>query len=141
VCIGCVMSAGFDHPAGAAAGGPGGVGRPDPVELQEWSAGDSARAAIVYRQLPRWSRRLFDLLSSAPGTRFPHSETCSRLFAGDEAPFDLHDVCGWAEVLCAASGRPLPVRQESLASGETGYWMDQSAAQLFQGMTARSGSL
>jgi hypothetical protein len=135
------MSAGFDHPAGAAAGGLGGVGRPDPVELQEWSAGDSARAAIVYRQLPRWSRRLFDLLSSMPGRRFPLSETRTRLFAGDDAPFDLDDVCGWAEELCAASGRPLPVQQEPLASGETGYWMDQPAALLFQGVTARPGSL
>ena len=131
MCIGCVMSAGFDQPAGAEAGGSGGVGRPGPAPIEEWSAGDAARAEVVYRQLPRWSRRLFVLLSCAPGTRFPHSETRSRLFAGDEAPFDLHDVCGWAEELCAASGRPLPVRQDPLASGEIGYWMDEPAALLF----------
>jgi Family of unknown function (DUF6416) len=150
VCVGCVMSAGFDHPAGvvpgagpagAVAGGPADVGRPGPAELQEWSAGDAARAAVVYRQLPRWSRRLFDLLSSAPGRRFPLFETQTRVFSGDDAPFGMDDVCGWAEVLCAASGRPLPVRQESLASGETGFWMDEPAALLFQGVTAHSGSL
>jgi hypothetical protein len=140
------MSAGFDHPAGAApgaaggaaVGGPAGVGWLGPVKLQEWSASDAARAAVVYRQLPRWSRRLFDLLSSAPGRRFPLSETRTRVFAADDAPFELNDVYGWAEVLCAASGRPLPVRQEPLPSGETGFWMDQPAALLFQGLAVRS---
>jgi Family of unknown function (DUF6416) len=140
VCIGCVMSAGFDRPAGAAPGEPAGAGRPGPPELQEWSAGDVAQAGVVYRQLPRWSRRLFDLLSSAPGQRFALSETRARVFAAEDAPFGLDDVCGWADALCAASGRPLPVHQEPLACGEAGYWMDQPTASLFQGVAMRSGS-
>jgi hypothetical protein len=140
VCIGCVMSAGFDRPAGAAPGEPADAGRPGPAELREWSAGDAAKAAVVYRQLPRWSRRLFDLLSSAPGRRFPLSETRAQVFAADDVPFGLDDVCGWADVLCAASGRPLPVRQGPLACGEAGYWMDQPSASLFQDVATRSGS-
>jgi hypothetical protein len=136
VCIGCVLSAGFDRPAGAA---PAGAGSPDGAELRDWSAADAASAAVVYRQLPRWSRRLFDLLSSAPGQRFPLSETISRVFAAGDAPFSLDDVCGWAEAFCAASGRPLPVRQEPLACGEAGYWMDEPAAALFQHLASRSG--
>lgn len=139
MCIGCVMSAGFDRPAGAADGGPAGAGAPGPGELHDWSAGDAAKAAVVYRQLPRWSRRLFDVLASEPGRRFTLSETRARVFAADDAPFGMDDVCGWAEALCAASGRPLPVRQEPLACGEAGYWMDQPAALLFQPMASRSG--
>jgi hypothetical protein len=84
VCIGCVASSGFDRPAGAAPGEPADVSRPGPPELREWSAGDAAQAAVVYRQLPRWSKRLFDLLSSAPGQRFPLSETRARVFAADD---------------------------------------------------------
>jgi hypothetical protein len=137
VCIGCVLSAGFDQPAGAA---PAGAHRLEPAERQEWSAADVASAAVVYRQLPRWSRRLFDLLSSEPGRRFPVSQTAAAVFAAGDAPFSLDDVCGWAEAFCAASGRPLPVRQEPLASGEAGYWMDQPAASLFQRLATRSGS-
>jgi hypothetical protein len=137
VCIGCVLSAGFDQPAGAA---PAGADRPEPAERQEWSAADAASAAVVYRQLPRWSRRLFDLLSSAPGRRFPLSETRATVFAADDAPFSLDDVCGWADAFCAASGRPLPVRRELLACGEAGYWMDQPAASLFQHLATRSRS-
>jgi hypothetical protein len=137
VCIGCVLSAGFDQPAGAA---PAGARRPEPAEPQEWSAADAASAAVVYRQLPRWSRRLFDLLSSEPGRRFPVSQTAAAVFAAGDAPFSLDDVCGWAEAFCAASGRPLPVRQEPLASGEAGYWMDQPAASLFQRLATRSRS-
>jgi hypothetical protein len=140
VCIGCVASSGFDRPAGAAPGEPADVSRPGPPELREWSAGDAAQAAVVYRQLPRWSKRLFDLLSSAPGQRFPLSETRARVFAADDPAFGLDDVCGWAHALCAASGRPLPVYQEPLACGEAGYWMDQPAASLFQGVATRSGS-
>ena len=138
MCIGCVMSEGFDHPAGAAPGDHAHAGRPTTPGMGEWSAGDATQAAVVYRQLPRWSRRLFDLLSSAPGQRFPLSETRARVLAAGD-PFDLDDVCGWADALCAASGRPLPVRHEPLASGEAGYWMDQPAASLFQGVAARSG--
>jgi hypothetical protein len=140
VCIGCVLSAGFDRPAGAAPRAPAAAGRPEPAGPQEWSAGDAASAAVVYRQLPRWSRRLFDLLSSAPGRRFPRSETRATVFAAGDAPFSLDDVCGWAEAFCAASGRPLPVRQEPLAGGEAGYWMDQPAASLFQHLATRSRS-
>ena len=139
MCIGCVMSEGFDRPAGAAPGDHANAGPSAAPELGEWSAGDAAKAAVVYRQLPRWSRRLFDLLSSAPGERFPLSETRARVFAADDAPFSLDDVCSWADALCAASGRPIPVRREPLACGEAGYSMGQPAASLFQGLAARSG--
>lgn len=53
MCIGCVMGAGSGHLLGAEAGEPVGVAGPGPGEPEEWSSGDSARAAIVYRQLPR----------------------------------------------------------------------------------------
>ena len=140
MCIGCVMSAGFDRPAGAAPGEPAGNGRPVRAEPRDWSAGDVAKAEVVYRQLPRWSRRLFDLLSSEPGRTFTLSEARARLFAAGDALFGMDDICGWAEAFCAASGRPLPVRQEPLACGETGYWMDRPAALLFQPMASRSGN-
>jgi len=138
VCIGCVMGAGFGHPAGTGGGEfAGGVGGPGPGELEGWSSGDSARAAVVYRQLPRWSRRLVDVLSAAPGRRFRRSELRARLFAGDDVPFGVDDACRWAEAFCAASGRPLPVRQEAAGSGEAVYWMDEAAAQAFQGAAGR----
>jgi Family of unknown function (DUF6416) len=140
MCIGCVMGAGSGHLLGAETGVPGelvGVGGSGPGEPEEWSSGDPARAAIVYRQLPRWSRRLLDLLSAAPGRRFPGSELQERLFAGDDVPFGVEDACRWAEAFCAATGRQLPVRQEAAASGETVYWMDQPAARVFQAAAGR----
>jgi hypothetical protein len=140
MCIGCVLSAGFDRPASAAPGGPADRGLPGAPDLQEWSTADTAKATVIYRQLPRWSRRLFDLLSSAPGRRFGISETRARVFAANDPPFGLDDVCGWAEALCAASGRPLPVQHEPLGPGGAGYWMDQPAALLFHDLATRSGS-
>ena len=122
------MNTGTSRPASSA---------PDPGELAGWSPDDTAKAATVYRQLPRWSSQLFDLLSSAPGRRFPLSKVQASLIAAGDAPFGVDQVCDWAAVFCAASGRQFPVRRETLASGETEYWMEQPAARLFQGVIAR----
>jgi len=128
VCFACVMNTATVQPASSA---------PDPGELAGWSPDDTARAATVYRQLPRWSSRVFDLLSSAPGSRFPLSEVQASLLAAGDAPFGVDEVCDWAAVFCAASGRLLPVKRETPASGETVYWMEQPAARLFQGVISR----
>lgn len=129
MCIACVMNAQARHPASFGTQGPG--------ELKGWSAGDAAKAETVYRQLPRWSKQLFDLLSSAAGGRVPCAAVQASLASAGEAAFGVDDACDWAAEFCAASGRSLPVRRETLASGETVYWMEQPAAELFQGMFAR----
>lgn len=106
-------------------------GLDEPVELAGWSPGETAKAKTVYRQLPRWSRQLFDLLSSAPGHEFPRSAVQASLATLGDAAFSVEDACGWAAAFCAASGKILPVRRETRASGDIVYWMDQPAADLF----------
>jgi hypothetical protein len=128
VCIACVMNTAPRQPAPVT----------DPGDLPGWSPGDTAKAATVYRQLPRWSRRLFDLLSSAPGQRFPRSAVELALTADGEHPFGVDEVCDWAAVFCAASSRPLPVHRETLPLGQAAYSMEQPAAGLFQGLNART---
>jgi hypothetical protein len=86
VCIACVMNT--QPPASPGLEGPG--------ELAEWSPGETAKAMIVCRQLPRWSRQLFDLLSSAPGRRFPRSAVQASLAALGDASFTVEDACHWA---------------------------------------------
>jgi len=100
MCIACVMNPETRQPTSR--------GTPDPGHLEGWSPDDAARAAIVYRQLPRWSRRLFDLLSSAPRRRFSLSEVQASLFAAGDTQFAVNEVRDWAAAFCAASGRPLP---------------------------------
>lgn len=129
MCIACVMNAQARHPASS--------GTPDRSELEGWSAGDAVKAETVYRQLPRWSRQLFDLLSSASAGRVPRASVQAALATLGEAAFGVDDACAWAAEFCAASGRSLPVRRETLATGETVYWMEQPAAELFQGVPAR----
>jgi hypothetical protein len=127
VCIACVLNR------------PPAVSRAaDPGELAGWSAEDTAQAATVYRQLPRWSRRLFELLSAAPDRRFPRSAAQASLAAAGDSPFGVDDACAWAAEFCAASGRSLPVLREALPAGETVYWMEQPAADLFQRTIVRS---
>ena len=128
MCIACVMNSRARLPPSR--------GTPGPAQLAGWSPGDTARAATVYRQLPRWSCALFDLLSSAPGRRFSLAEVQAALFSAGDTWFAVDDVCGWAAAFCAASGRLLPVRREMLASGATVYWIDQPAAGLFQNIPA-----
>jgi Family of unknown function (DUF6416) len=130
VCIACVLNSAARQPADVSASSPG--------VLAGWSAADAAKAATVYRQLPRWSRRLFDLLSSAPGRRFPRSAAQASLAAAGDGPFGVDEACEWAAAFCAASGRPLPVQRETLPSGGTVYWMEQPAAKLFQHMIIHS---
>jgi|SRR5271165_4150103 len=128
MCIACVMNSQTFPPPSRA---------PDLGQRAPWSPEDAARAATVYRQLPRWSRRLFDLLSSAPGHRFSLSEVQASLFNAGDVRFGVDEVCDWAAAFCAASGRPLPVRRESLATGATMYWIEQPAASLFQSIPAQ----
>jgi hypothetical protein len=109
----------------------------DQGELAAWSPGDEDKAATVYRQLPRWSRRLFDLLSPAAGCRFPRSAAEASLDAASDAPFGVEDACEWAAAFCAASGRTLPVMTAKLASGEAVCWMEQPAAGLFRRLITR----
>jgi hypothetical protein len=116
---------------------PASIDTPDRGELEGWSAGDAIKADAVYRQLPRWSRQLFDLLSSASGGKVPHASVQASLATVGEAALGVDDACAWAAEFCAASGRSLPVRWETLVSGETAYWMEQPAAELFQGVITR----
>lgn len=132
MCIGCVMNTQNRPPVIP--------GLQDPGELAGWSPGETAKAVTVYRQLPRWSRQLFDLLSSAPGRRFPHSAVQACLAALGDACFTVEDACDWAAVFCAASGKALPVSRETPSPGETVYWMDQPAADLFHAMITGSAA-
>lgn len=128
MCIACVMNSQTRQSSGR--------GTSDPAQLAGWSPADTARAVTVYRQLPRWSCRLFDLLSSAPGRRFSLSEVQASLFPSGDTRFGVDEVCDWAAAFCAASGRLLPVRREMLATGTSVYWIDQPAAGLFQSIPA-----
>ena len=128
MCFACVMNASTCW--------AGSAGAPDQGELTAWSPGDTDKAATVYRQLPQWSRRLFDLLSSAAGRRFPRSAAQASLDAAGDAPFGVDDACGWAAEFCAASRRTLPVMKGELPSGETVYWMEQPAAGLYYRLIA-----
>ncbi|MGH3274203.1 MAG: hypothetical protein ACRDNZ_07735 [Streptosporangiaceae bacterium] len=125
MCIACVMKAGAPAAAGPEASGDSG-GNP-----AGWSASDAGRAAVVYRQLPRWSRRLFALLSAAPGREYPVS-LLQVLLVEPGSPFGMQDVRDWAAPFCAAVGRTLPVLIAFSASGEPRYHMDQPAARLFE---------
>jgi hypothetical protein len=129
MCIACVMNSQTCRPPSN--------GTPDPGKLAAWSPEDAARAATVYRQLPRWSRQLFDLLSAAPARRFSRSEVQASLFPGGDAWCGVDEVCDWAAAFCAASGRPLPVRQETQSTGAAVYWIEQPAASLFQSIPAQ----
>ena len=119
---------------------PPAPGLEDPGELAGWSPGETAKAVIVCRQLPRWSRQLFDLLSSAPGRRFPRSAVQASLATLGDASFSVEDACDWAAAFCAASGKILPVGRETPAAGETVYWMDQPAADLFHAVITGSAA-
>jgi hypothetical protein len=132
VCIACVSTAHARWPASP--------GLQDPGELAGWSAGETAKAMIVCRQLPRWSRQLFDLLSSAPRRRFPRSAVQASLVGLGDTRFSVEDACDWATAFCAASGKILPVRRETPATGETVYWMDQPAADLFHAVITASAA-
>jgi hypothetical protein len=127
MCIACVMRGGTLAPAGQDQGREGG----SPDALGDWSEEDTAKAIVVYRQLPRWSRRVFDVLSAAPGRQFPVSQLWP-LVSEPDSPFSMQDVCGWAVPFCAAVGRSLPVHIGTSASGEPTYHMDQPAARLFE---------
>lgn len=129
MCIACVMNAQTSHAASFDARGQG--------ELEAWSAGDTIKAEIVYRQLPRWSRQLFSLLSSAAGGKVSRAAVQASLATVGDGAFGVDEACDWAAEFCAASGRSLPVRRETLTSGETVYWMEPPAAELFQDVTAR----
>lgn len=116
------------------------TGLQDPAELAGWSPGETAKAVTVCRQLPRWSRQLFDVLSSAPGRRFPRSAVQASLAALGDASFSVEDAWDWAAVFCAASGKILPVSRETPAAGETVFWMDQPAADLFHAVISGSAA-
>ena len=132
MCLACVSNPHTRRPASP--------GLDEPGELAGWSLGETAKAVIVYRQLPRWSRQLFDLLSSAPGRRFPRSAVQASLATLGDSAFSVEDACDWAAAFCAASGRILPIGRETPAAGDIVYWMDQPAADLFHAVTTGSST-
>lgn len=128
MCISCVMGAQLPRLANSDTHHRG--------ALEDWSADDAGKAETVYRQLPRWSRQLFDLLSSAAGSKVPRTDVQASLAAIGDGAFGVDDACDWAAQFCAASGRSLPVRKDTQATGETAYWIEQPAAGLFQNAAA-----
>ena len=121
MCLACVMRPGPGSPTSAAAG----------RGLADWTAGDLGRAETVYRQLPRWSRLLFDALSASPAREHARAELCTIVLHPDD-PFDIEDVCGWAADFCTAAGRIFPVTCMPSAGGESQYRMEETAARLFR---------
>jgi Family of unknown function (DUF6416) len=105
---------------------------PEPAELADWSPADAQLAETVYRQLPRWSRRLFDALSARPGAGHNRSELRVTVLE-EHDPFDIEDACRWAAEFCAAARRRCPVdRTYEPGTGETRYQMDDTTARLFR---------
>jgi hypothetical protein len=102
-----------------------------PGVLADWSADDLARATVVYRQLPGWSRRLFDILAAEPDRMFPISLLRSELVEPG-GQFGIEEICDWAAPFCTAVGRHLPVLIRLSAVGEPGCQMEQAAASLFR---------
>jgi hypothetical protein len=132
MCIACVMRLGDQESQGLL---PGGDERPG--VLTDWSAGDSARAAVVYRQLPSWSRLLFDLLAAEPDRMFPIAQLRTALAGptgagGPGGAASVEEICEWAAPFCLAVGRHLPVLIRLSASGEPGCQMEPTAARLFR---------
>jgi hypothetical protein len=126
MCIACVMRLGDQEHQGLV---PGDDERPG--VLADWSPDDAARAAVVYRQLPSWSRRLFDLLAAEPDRMFPIAQLRTAL-AGPGGPLGVEEICEWAVPFCLAVGRHLPVLIRLSASGEPGCQMEPTAAGLFR---------
>jgi hypothetical protein len=127
MCIACVLR--LD---GQQAGGQ--VLRADgerPGVLADWSPADADRAALVYRQLPGWSRRLFDILAAEPDRTFPIALLRAELVEPG-GQFGVEEICEWAAPFCTAVGRHLPVRIQLSATGEPGCQMEPAAAMLFQ---------
>lgn len=102
-----------------------------PGAMHDWSAGDRARAGLVYRQLPAWSRQLIDMLAAQPGQLFPISVLRQRLVEPGSM-LGIEEMCEWAAPVCTAVGRHLPVLIRLSASGEPACYMDRVAAGLFQ---------
>jgi hypothetical protein len=145
MCIACVMRLGDQEHQGLV---PGDDERPG--VLAGWSPDDAARAAVVYRQLPSWSRRLFDLLAAEPDRMFPIAQLRAALAepggpGGPGVPVGVEEICEWAAPFCLAVGRHLPVLIRLSASGEPGCQMEPAAARLFRplarpGLTAEGGT-
>ena len=128
MCLACVS-----RPAGGVAHQP--VSQPF---LIAWTDSDQQRAQIVYRQLPRWSRLLFDALSSVPAREYCRAELQS-LITSDVGPFDIEDACRWAAEYCDAVGRSFPVTCAAGADGEHIYRMQEAAARLFHELARGPG--
>jgi hypothetical protein len=127
MCIACVMRVGDQEHGGQVPGGDG----ERPGVLAGWSPADTARAAAVYRQLPGWSRQLFDMLAAEPDRMFPIS-LLRALLVEPGGQFSVEEICDWAAPFCTAVGRHLPVLIQLSASGEPVCQMEQTAARLFQ---------
>jgi hypothetical protein len=126
VCIACVMRSG-EQGAGYLDDGDDAM----PGAMHNWSAGDRARAGLVYRQLPAWSRQLIDILAAQPGRLFPIS-VLRQTLVEPGSMFGIEEMCEWAAPVCTAVGRHLPVLMRLSAAGEPACYMDRVAAGLFQ---------
>lgn len=126
MCIACVLRLGDAGQGGQVPDENGAR----PGVLADWSPADLARAAMVYRQLPGWSRQLFDMLAAEPDRAFPISLLRTRLVVPG-GQLGVEEICDWAAPICAAVGRHLPVLIQ-LSSGEPVCQMEQAAARLFR---------
>jgi hypothetical protein len=108
------------------------------LELMAWTDSDQQRAQIVYRQLPRWSRLLFDALSASSAREHCQAELRS-VITCDVGPFDVEDACRWAAEYCAAVGRSSPVMCAAGTDGEHVYRMQEDAARLFRELARGPG--
>lgn len=126
MCIACMMRVDGQE-GGVQEHGDGGR----PGVLADWSPQDTARAAAVYRQLPGWSRQLFDMLAAEPDRVFPISLLRASLVEPG-GQLGVEEICDWAAPFCVAVGRHLPVLIQLSASGEPGCQMDPTAARLFR---------
>jgi hypothetical protein len=135
MCLACVASSGHGIGSRAAdsrstASASVALAAAAATELEDWSPDDAERAVIVYRQLPRWSRRLFDALS-APRARKQLAADLRAKVLAPEDPFSLDDACRWAADFCAYVGRRCPVISVQGLDGQTWYRMNEMAARLF----------
>ena len=102
-----------------------------------WSADDADQAAWLYRKLAPPARRLFDLLSEAPGQRFG-GELIAKRLGLDKGAHGVAGILAWPGRYSRHLNRVLPIATEGRADGGTDYYMDPDTAALFVAARAQT---